>query len=169
MSYVTAKINLTLEKRVSDIRQHIETTLSGDRLEALQILAELQTFSLGRHLLLHCSLNGYWTRYCVADQAMNRKTAYRNGFGQLEDFILNRAPTMQATQERFEIFRQETQARLHDGMTVASIPCGFMDDLLSLDYSRTSNIRRVGLDIDPESIEGALANAKTYALKLKLT
>lgn len=165
MAYVTAEMNATLEKRVSDIRQHIETTLSGDRLEALQILAELQTFSLGRHLLLHGSLNGYWTRYCVSGQAMNRKTALRDGFGQLEDFILNLSPTMQATQERFEIFRRETQARLHDQMTVASIPCGFMDDLLSLDYSRIPNIRRVGLDIDPKSIEGALANAKTYALK----
>ena len=165
MAYATATMNVTLEKRVSDIRQRIETTLSNDRLEALKILDELQTFSLGRHLILHSSLNGYWTRYCVADQAMNRKTALRDGLGELEDFILNRAPTMQATQERFEIFQRETQVILHDEMTVASIPCGFMDDLLSLDYSQTSNIRRVGLDIDPESVEGALANAKTYALK----
>ncbi len=96
---------------------------------------------------------------------MNRKTALRNGFGQLEDFILNRAPTMQATQERFDIFRRETQAILHDEMSIASVPCGLMDDLLSLDYSQTTNIRRVGLDIDPESVEGALANAKIYALK----
>ena len=165
MAYATATMNVTLEERVSDIRQRIETTLSCDRLEPLQILAELQTFSLGRYLLLHGSLNGYWTRYCVADQAMNRKTALRNGLGQLEDFILNRAPSMQATQERFEIFRQETQTLLHEDITVSSIPCGFMDDLLNLDYSQTSNIRRVGLDIDPESVEGALANAKTYALK----
>lgn len=158
-------MNVTLEKRASDIRQRIEKTPSYDRLEALKILDELQTFSLGRHLILHSSLNGYWTRYCVADQAMNRKTALRNGFGQLEDFILNRAPTMQATQERFDIFRRETQAILHDEISIASIPCGLMDDLLSLDYSQTANIRRVGLDIDPELVEGALANAKIYALK----
>lgn len=44
-------------------------------------------------------------------------------------------------------------------MTLASIPCGLMDDLITLDYTKYNNISLVGIDLDPESIQFAQVNA----------
>ncbi|MGR8981384.1 MAG: class I SAM-dependent methyltransferase [Gammaproteobacteria bacterium] len=166
MNSVTHTNNVSLEKRISHIQARIKarTAASFDMADALQVLTQLQAFPLGQHLLMHGSLDGFWTKYCVADQAINRKTVSSHKFCQLEDFILNQAPTMRATQERFDIFRQVTQPLISDSITAASIPCGLMDDLLSLDYSKAPNARRVGLDVDPNAVKGALANATAYGL-----
>ena len=50
-------------------------------------------------------------------------------------------------------------------MVLASIPCGMMRDLLSLDFSRISNFSLIGVDVDLESISLARNLAKEYGLE----
>ncbi|CEO17198.1 hypothetical protein RMONA_04060 [Rickettsia monacensis] len=50
----------------------------------------------------------------------------------LEIWILYHAPSIKATQERFKIFQKILQDKLEDGMQFISVPCGTMDDLLTL-------------------------------------
>ena len=40
-------------------------------------------------------------------------------------------------------------------MTLASVPCGFMADLLTLDFNGATEINLVGIDLDEKSLAGA--------------
>lgn len=133
--------------------------------EALLLLGQMQDFGLGRQLLLHGSLDGYWTRYCVYQQSKDRR---QSEVHTLEDFILNQSPIFLATQERFSIFQTQLQKRLRDGMALASIPCGYMDDLLTLDYRNVAGVALTGFDIDPKSCAGAFENAKQCKIDLSV-
>ena len=57
--------------------------------------------------------------------------------------------------QRLKTAQQILQENLTDGAALLSIPCGYMADLLTLDYSRVNSVRLVGADLDTESIEGA--------------
>jgi SAM-dependent methyltransferase len=115
--------------------------------ETLDLLYQMAEFNLGRFLLTHRGLNAYWTSYVV-----------KKGLGQehlhpLENWLLNKAPAALATQERFRIFKQQLQRRLGHGKVLASLPCGLMDDLLSLNYNGYKNVRLVGVDLDPIALD----------------
>jgi len=131
--------------------------------DELQLLEEFSNFDLGRFILENKGLNGYWTAYVMLHGP--KKT----NLTPLETWLLNDSPAMLATQERFGIFRAELQERIKDGMSIASAPCGLMDDLLGLDYSNTKNINIVGIDFDNESLELAKINAKTHNLSENTT
>jgi len=45
-------------------------------------------------------------------------------------------------------------------MTLASLPCGLMDDLLGLNYKGLNGIQLVGIDLDERSLKLAEENAK---------
>ena len=92
------------------------------------LLDQLSHFELGRFLLMHKGLNGYWTAYIIR-QGLQQKNLHP-----LEMWILHHAPAVKATQERFKIFQKVLQDNLKDHVTIASIPCGLMDDLLLLDF-----------------------------------
>lgn len=47
-------------------------------------------------------------------------------------------------------------------MVCASVPCGLMDDLLSLNYKDLQNIKLVGIDLDDESLKLGAENAKKH-------
>lgn len=111
----------------------------------------LKEFELGKFLLEKQALNGYWTDYVV-------NKGYGNAANELEDFILNRAPTALATQERYQIFKQEITSQIREGITIASIPCGIMRDLVGFNYGNEYQI--VGIDLDPESLAQAKELAK---------
>lgn len=70
-------------------------------------------------------------------------------------------PLCLATRERFHIFQQQTQPLVRVGAVLASLPCGRMRDLLTLDYAPPGclDARLVGLDKDPEALQGAEALA----------
>lgn len=123
--------------------------------ETLEISRLMSEFEMGRYLLQNRGFNGYWTKYMVIDgPKLDPET-----FNEVERWILFRAPIILATQQRFLIFKEKVQSRLTDGLTLASIPCGLMDDLLSLDYSAVKNVKLVGIDIDEVSISHAQQNA----------
>jgi SAM-dependent methyltransferase len=123
--------------------------------------AQLATFDLGAFLLKNLGLNGYWTSYILLHPDKGRQTRLNNGgrsLCELESWLLDRCPIFIATQERYRIFKKLTQAVLRPSMELASIPCGLMDDLLSLDYSALSGIRITGVDLDKSSLAHAQAN-----------
>ena len=157
---------------ISHKRDHVESSLSvyQERLEAkdslalpleeeTKLLKELYAFELGRFLLEHKGLNGYWTAYIILHGPK------KIGISPLERWILHRAPVVKATQERFQIFKHQLQKHLKNPMTMASIPCGLMDDLLGLDFSQTAKVALVGVDLDKNSLKLAQENAHTYACK----
>lgn len=145
-------------------RQPLSYVSVERQLELIDLLAD---FGLGKFLLERGGLNGYWTDYVIKHPFKGRLTglnAEDKPLNTLEHFLLNRAPTVLATQQRFEIFKGEIQKRLYDVTSLASIPCGLMADLLDLDFTNAPNVSLMGIDLDPESI----AYAKQYAQMLNL-
>ena len=125
----------------------------------LALVDELSEFKLGRFLLQSHGLNGFWNHY-VATYPFSDVDPET----QLEKRMLERYPVTLATQRRFEIFREVFQQQLRDGMVLASVPCGVMSDLLTLDYSQVQDVRLVGIDIDSSSLEQAQALAEKKGL-----
>lgn len=126
--------------------------------ETLDLLDQLAACEFGRFLLQHRGLNGYWTAHLILHGPQ------RQDVSPLEHWILHHAPAARATRERFFIFQGLIQERLCPGMSLASIPCGLMDDLLSLDYSRTPDVRLTGIDLDTETLAQARMNAAARAI-----
>jgi len=159
-----------LEEVLESIRTRIKQ--AGDKqyfsvARQLQILDELAAFELGRFMIQNRGWNGYWTHYVLTYPEKGRKI----GLGydgkpltKIEDFLLNEAPTVLATQERYRHFLAQNQQAVQEGVVLACVPCGLMGELLHLDYSAVRDFRLVGIDIDRD----ALDDARALAQKLKL-
>lgn len=126
--------------------------------EEVALLEQLSEFELGRFLLVNKGLNGYWTSYIILHGPQ------QENLHPLEEWILHHAPTVKATQERFRIFQKVLQENLKDNITITSVPCGLMDDLLTLNYANAKNIRLVGIDLDKKSLDLAQEQAKLINL-----
>lgn len=131
----------------------------------LEIIGELSSFPLGRFFIERKGANGFWTDYIVYYPNAAKKRSPGVHPGSLEDFLLNRCPLSIATQERAQIFKNQLQSFLKDGMVLASIPCGMMRDLLSLNFSQISDFSLIGVEVDVESISLAKNLAKEYGLE----
>ena len=144
---------------MAEIRAHLranQNNLGVPLQQAEDVLNQLASFDLGRHLLLNGSLNGYWTRYCMV-------LPHPAGtLHPLEEFLINKI--FLSARERFRIFQEQLQKRLGNDMALASIPSGLMDDLLGLNFQGLDGVTLTGFDIDPASVEGALEIAKQYNL-----
>ena len=129
--------------------------------EVARLRGALAEFELGRFLLENLGLNGRWTSYVLLHPDRGAHTGLSSDgtpLTELQSWLLNRCPILLATQERFRIFRAVTQPLLRTGMQLASLPCGWMDDLLTLDYSKTPGVTLTGIDLDPETLREAEAN-----------
>jgi len=115
--------------------------------ETRELLKELATFDVGRFLLANRGLNGYWTSYLILHGAQKENLC------PLEKWILIQSPWITATRERFHIFQDQLRQRLSGGMAVASIPCGLLEDLLTLEASHREGVQLVGIDLDPQSLK----------------
>ncbi len=159
------------DKTIHDVRQRILNSTDKNAAvtkQQLNLLNELTQFDLGLFLLQNRGLNGYWTHYVLTHPWLNKKTAGNNQketLSNLENFLLNRAPTALATQQRFEIFLTEIQKQVKNNATLACIPCGMMGELLYLNFDGIKNIELIGIDYDP----GALQDADSLAKKQKLS
>ncbi|MDI9817810.1 MULTISPECIES: bifunctional 2-polyprenyl-6-hydroxyphenol methylase/3-demethylubiquinol 3-O-methyltransferase UbiG [unclassified Legionella] len=139
------------------IKEHTpEPELAAKKIELLTCLSE---FALGRFLLTHRGLNGYWTSYLILHGI------HQTSLSSLETWLLHQAPAIKATRERFYIFQEQLQKRLSDNMALASIPCGLMDDLLTLDYHGVSTISLTGIDLDSLSLTLAEENAHHHGIE----
>lgn len=133
----------------------------------LELLKSLSEFEFGRFLLERGGLNGYWTNYAIKHPHIGRLTGLNSEnqpFTDLESFLLDKSPFCLATQQRFEIFKREIQKRLHNDISLASIPCGLSAELLDLDFSQISDFSIFGIDIDFDSLSQSEKIAKTLGL-----
>jgi len=159
-----------LEEVLESIRIRIKQ--AGDKqyvsvARQLQILDELAAFEFGRFMIQNRGWNGYWTHYVLTFPEKGRKTGLgSNGkpLTKIEDFLLNEAPTILATQERYRHFLAQNQQAVQEGVVLACVPCGLMGELLNLDYSTVRDFRLVGIDIDRDALDGARALAQNLKL-----
>ena len=129
----------------------------------LELLQQATQSSLGRFMIQNRGLNGYWTDYILMHPRRKKEQVET-----LEDFFLNQAPASLATQERLEIFQKVLQSEVRTGAVMASVPCGLMSELLTLDFAGVDEITLIGSDIDAESIELALNRAREVKFPGKL-
>jgi len=129
--------------------------------EQLKVLKQLTEFGIGQYMLLHKGLNGYWTRLFNLHRKNPNEHPIAN---ELEKFWLERAPEPLASQQRFEIFQKLLQQNIKDNSSVCSVPCGMMDDLLTLELNNYPKIKLCGIDIDEESVKHAKENADERGL-----
>ena len=146
--------NVNFNIAAHEQRLRSATSLTFPLEETLSLLHQLTQFGLGRFLLENKGLNGYWNAYAILYGPEKEVES------PLEKWILHEAPVVRATQERFKIFQEEIQKRIHPGITMASLPCGLMYDLFELDYTVAPNVRLVGIDLDQESLDLAAIAAQ---------
>jgi SAM-dependent methyltransferase len=141
--------------------------------EQLALLDELVTFELGRFLLVHQGLNGYWTHYVAYLHPRQRGAGGSASATALERALLDRSPTLLATQERFDHFRrlvgEELSHRAGEPLSLASVPCGLMADLLTLDYGAARDVHLAGFDLDEESLALAARHAAERGRSVELS
>ena len=126
---------VSLENVVKKIKSRILN--EGDKphvsvQKQLALLADLQQFEVGRFLIHNRGINGFWTDYILTHPERGRKTGRNFSgalFSDLEKFLLDRAPTMLATQQRFKIFLRENQKCVCENASLACIPSGLMGEL----------------------------------------
>lgn len=156
---------VSLAARIKSISERIRA--EGDKphvtvAHQLDILKQLSEFEFGRFLIQNQGINGYWTHYMLTHPWFGRKTG-KNQHGELlhplEIFLLDRAPTMLATQQRFKIFLDQNQAKVKNGATLGCIPCGMMGELLYLDFKHIDSIQLIGIDYDQHTFKDARALA----------
>ena len=160
-----------LEQALNTIRARILE--QGDKPDAsvqkqLEMVDAMSQFNLGRYLLINHGVNGYWTRYVVMHPQQGRKIGLNDEgkpFSELETWLLDEWPQARGTQERFAIFRKILQDLLHNNITMASVPCGAMEDLLGLDVTDFTGVHFIGIDLDAESLQWAQRNAQDKSLQ----
>jgi len=134
--------------------------------QQISLLDDLSSFELGRFLLENRGLNAYWTHRLVTYPQSAQSADAMSG---LERRMFEKFPAALATRERFGIFRQQLQALLKPGLVLASVPCGLMSELLLLDYEQQSDIALVGIDLDQQALDSALALAEERGLADRLS
>jgi hypothetical protein len=132
--------------------------------EQVFLVEEMLRSELGTFILENKGANGFWTDVLIKTSADSYiKQGHKANF--FEDFLLFRSPVVLAHRERFKLFQKSVQRILTPGISLASIPCGLMRDLLSLDFSSAPGCKLTGIDIDPKSIQ--LASNLALSLKCK--
>ncbi len=133
--------------------------------EQLLILADFASFPLGQHILLTGGANGIWTDYIISPQYYIKENNLQVPLSVIERFMLFHSPVVIAQRELLMLLQTFAQSNLGDNKVFASIPCGMMRDLLSLDFSSAQNVQLVGIDLDTQSID----EAQKLATKLERT
>lgn len=158
-------IEIVLQNIRTRIKAQGDKEFSVD--QQLDILEQISQFDFGRYLLQNQGINGFWTHYMLTHPWFGRKTGKNNrgeAFTKLESFFLDKAPTMLATQQRFEIFLKENQKHVKNNAKLSCIPCGMMGELLYLDYKNINNIELVGIDYDANTLQDAQMLAENQGL-----
>lgn len=158
-SLETETISIAIEKIAMRIQQQGDKSYASVDMQ-LDLLHQLSQFELGRFLLLNRGINGFWTHYILTYPWTSKK----ENLTFVEEFILERAPIMLATQERFKIFLQENQKAVRNGARLTCIPSGIMGELLYLSLENINDIKLIGVDYDPDALNDATLLAKQQNL-----
>lgn len=145
----------TSEKKINEeynrIKKQIEFSPefnNSERKLRIEYLDKLMEFGFGRFLIFNKGADGFWTDKLLSWTPKN-EYIFKN---EIEEYIFKDALVTTSSRERFKIFQEEIQKNLNSRMTLASIPCGLMRDLLTLDFTNVKNIDLIGIDLDPNSI-----------------
>lgn len=153
--YSHDQVHQDFDAHIAGIRKRLTAigeTQHGAVSEKLHILDQLTQFPLGRFVLMNGGLNGRWSHYVFYEYTLPmEQNKTRHAF---ETRLLN-LWHWGSTRHRLILVRQILAPELKDGIKLLSVPCGFMAELLTLDYSKTPNVKITGVDLDPESVEGA--------------
>lgn len=125
----------------------------------LSLIDQFSSFPLGQFILQNQGANGFWTDYILHPS----KEILDSALCEVERFILERSPMTIAHRERYALFQKILKSKIQKPSVIASIPCGLMRDLLSLDFPEGTTL--VGIDVDPDSIERAQALATSLNTK----
>jgi uncharacterized protein involved in tolerance to divalent cations/SAM-dependent methyltransferase len=148
----TENIDIAIQEIASRIKEQGDKPYATVQTQ-LEILEQLSQFEFGQFLILNRGINGYWTHYMLIHPWI--KTNSIEKLTSMEEFILESAPTILATQQRFEIFLQENQKEVKNGAKLACIPCGMMGELFYLNFENIDRIQLIGLDYDPNTLDNA--------------
>ncbi|MBY0280674.1 MAG: class I SAM-dependent methyltransferase [Alphaproteobacteria bacterium] len=154
-----------VEERVALIKDRLKATdpqlLSLPLDDILKILDEMAKCNgLGKWLLMHQGLNGFWTAEAILRQGGESSNVGR--------WMASDAPIFRATHERFFIFQDLLQGYLNAGAkTFVSVPSGTMEDLLTLDATEKKDVRFIGVDLDPEAALWMEKASASYAKTLQ--
>lgn len=114
----------------------------------------LNGFDLGQELLQTGSFNTYWTDL-VLKSVQNGSKNYKN---ELEQFFFEKSYFIRAWKWCETCFSEILNQTIQNDQTIASIPAGSMQEVLSLDLHRFKNITLYAIDIDNESLKLASKN-----------
>lgn len=154
---LTESVDVAIQEIASGIRQKGDKPYATVQAQ-LEILEQLSQFEFGRFLILNRGINGYWTHYILTYPWAEHEAQKNHSVEKspsLAKFLLESAPSILATQQRFEIFLQENQREVKNGAKLACIPCGMMGELLYLNFENIDTIQLIGLDYDPNTLKDA--------------
>lgn len=162
-----------LADRIAQIKERL--IAEGDKsyvtvAQQLELLEQFQQFELGRFIILNAGVDGYWTHYIMSYPEKGARTGLSSDDQPICSFekrMLETFPVLLATQQRYQIFQNELQKNIRENTTFASLPCGLMTDLLTLNYKDVKNFNLVGIDLDPNSLWKALLFAQQLGLEAK--
>ncbi len=137
-------------------------TAVGPLVEKLEFLKQISQFDYGRFLIMNGGVNGRWSHYLFYEYPFLKNLGTQ--FHPLEFKMLNSA-LMKSNRERIPLIQSILKTELFDGMSMLSVPCGVMAELLSIDYSRIKNFTLTGVDLDPESLVLAQSFSKQCGLE----
>lgn len=156
MSHFTKIDGWTFEELKEKVRKRGALTYASIERQ-LELLDQLASFEFGKFLIKNRgALNAYWFHRLVTDDTTDMEG--------LEDYFYNRAPLVKATRQRFGFFKEVIQKQIRENVVFASIPSGFMGDLLQLDYSSVSEFKLIGIDTDLAAIKAAQEMARKKKL-----
>eukprot|EP01135_Chromosphaera_perkinsii_P002954 Nk52_evm65s230 gene=Nk52_evmTU65s230 len=143
-------------------------TENGPLEEKLYYLKLAADSELMRFILVNKGVNGRMTRIFTYHH-MCRFAPGLNPYGTpldpLEELFLEKFRLIQSTAERARIFDREIQKLIEPNKVIGSIPCGVFTDVLTLDYSKVSGYKLIGMDLDPNS----LSQARQIAMNLNVS
>ncbi len=132
--------------------------------EQIFLVEEMLRSELGTFILENKGANGFWTDILInsSEENYTKKEGRSNFF---EKFLLFRSPVVLAHKERFKLFQTNIQAMLKPQLSLASLPCGLMRDLLTLNFTNAPKCKLTGIDIDAKSLKLAADLAKSMKCK----
>ncbi|MCF9033426.1 SAM-dependent methyltransferase [Acinetobacter nectaris] len=146
------------EERIATLKARIEKDFDRETASNLiQQLNDLNEFELGQFLIQHEGLNGHWTHEVVTWDVNHPTRDLKNT---LEKCLFEKLPATLATRQRFHIFQQALEPLLEENTVFASIPSGYMSELLLLNREKLKDTQLIGIDLDNNALKGALTLAE---------
>ncbi len=108
-------------------------------------------------LLNLCDRDGEFTKYMIL-------ATEDDGDNEVMKFLKFENVLVCSTRARYNIFTRHLNYNLRSNMSVASVPCGLMEDLLTLNLQGKKDVHFTGIDLDRNSLNLAADNAASKNL-----